>query len=66
MILMENEYRIHSFLKNEFVFILSGLCYNLYHLFQLIILENDDKKMRMNTFRAKCQKIAVSVSKHAR
>ena len=57
----------HSkFLKNEFEFLLSGLCYNIFHLFQMKILENEDRKIRMNTFRNKYQKIAVRVSKHAR
>lgn len=56
----------HEFLKNELEFLISGLCYNAFHLFQMKILEKEDKKMRMNTFRKKYQKIAVRVSKHAR
>ena len=35
-------------------------------MFQNMILENDDRKIRMNTYRSKYQKIAVRVVKHAR
>lgn len=57
----------HSkFSKNEFEFLLSGMCYNIFHLFQIKILEKEDRKIRMKTFRNKYQKIAVRVSKHAR
>ena len=55
-----------EFLKNEIEFLISSLSYNLFHIFQNIILENEDRKIRMNTFRSKYQKIAVRVVKHAR
>lgn len=55
-----------EFLKNEIEFLISILSYNLFHIFQNIILENNDRKIRMTTFRSKYQKIAVRVVKHAR
>ena len=54
-----------EFLKNEIEFLISSLSYNIFHMFQNMILENDDRKIRMNTYRSKYQKIAVLV-KHAR
>ena len=56
----------HDFEKNCFQFMISSLCYNIYHLFRLIVLEGKDRKIRMNTFRNKYQKIAVKVIRHAR
>ena len=55
-----------EFLKNEIEFLISSLSYNIFHMFQNMILENDDRKIRMNTYRSKHQKIAVRVVKHAR
>ena len=55
-----------TFIKNEFDFLLSSLAYNIYHLFQLDILEGNDHKIRMNTYRMKYEKIAVKVISHAR
>ena len=55
-----------EFLKNELEFLISSLSYNLFHIFQNIILENGDRKIRMNTFRSRYQKIAVRIVKHAR
>ncbi len=56
----------HDFEKNCFQFMISSLCYNIYHLFRLTILEGKDLQMRMNSFRCKYQKIAVKVVRHAR
>lgn len=55
-----------GFSKNEMEFLISCISYNLYHIFQETILEGEDKKIRMNTFRLRYQKIAVKVVKHAR
>lgn len=56
----------HEFEKNCMQFMISSLCYNLYHLFRLMILEGKDQLIRMNTYRSRYQKIAVKVVKHAR
>ncbi|NDO41982.1 hypothetical protein SAMN04489758_10557 [Thomasclavelia cocleata] len=45
---------------------IASLCYNIYHIFRLIVLEGTDLLMRMNSFRNKYQKIAVKVVRHAR
>lgn len=55
-----------EFEKNEMEFLISSLSYNLYHIFQNQILEKEDKKIRMNTYRLRYQKIAVKVVQHAR
>lgn len=55
-----------EFEKNEMEFLISSLSYNLYHIFQNQILEKQDQKIRMNTYRLKYQKIAVKVVQHAR
>lgn len=55
-----------EFEKNEMEFLISSLSYNLYHIFQNLILEKQDQKIRMNTYRLKYQKIAVKVVQHAR
>lgn len=55
-----------EFEKNEMEFLISSLSYNLYHIYQNQILEKDDKKIRMNTYRIRYQKIAVKVVQHAR
>jgi len=55
-----------EFFQNETEFLISCAAYNIFHLFQLEILEGDDKKIRMNTFRLSYQKIAVKVIRHAR
>lgn len=56
----------HEFEKNCMQFMISSLCYNMYHLFRLMILEGKDQLIRMNTYRSRYQKIAVKVVKHAR
>lgn len=56
----------HNFYENEMEFLISCLSYNLFHLFQNTVLLAEDKKIRMNTFRMKFQKIAVKVINHAR
>lgn len=55
-----------EFLKNEIEFLISGLSYNLYQMFKESILEGEDKKIRMKTFRINYQKIAIKVVKHAK
>ncbi|WP_365936224.1 transposase [uncultured Traorella sp.] len=45
-----------EFLKNEIEFFISSLSSNIFHIFQNTILKNDDRKIRMNTFRSKYQK----------
>lgn len=55
-----------DFVKNEMEFLISSISYNIFHVFQNEILENEDKKITMNTFRMYYQKIAVKVIKHAR
>jgi len=42
------------------------MAYNLFHLFQNLILKGTDQTITMNTFRIMFQKIAVKVSSHAR
>ena len=54
------------FVKNEMEFLISSISYNIFHVFQNEIFENEDKKITMNTFRMYYQKIAVKVIKHAR
>lgn len=56
----------HYFYENEMEFLISCLSYNLFHLFQNTVLLAEDKKIRMNTFRMKFQKVAVKVTRHAR
>ena len=55
-----------SFDANDFEFLLKSFAYNIYHIFQSEILEKDDRKMMMNTYRLRYQKIAVKVIHHAR
>ena len=54
------------FLENEMEFLISSMAYNLFHLFQNLILKGTDQTITMNTFRIMFQKIAVKVSSHAR
>ena len=54
------------FEENEIQFLISSLAYNVYHLFQNDVLDDDDKKMTMNSYRLKFQKIAVRVIRHVR
>ena len=56
----------NSFVENEMEFLISSFSYNLYHIFQSMILEGKDERIRMNTFRLRYQKIAVKVIQHAR
>lgn len=57
----------HSqFDKNDLEFLISSFAYNLFHIFQGMILENEDQKIMMNTYRIRYQKIAVKVIRHAR
>ena len=55
-----------EFVKNEMDFLISSLSYNLYHIYQKVVLEGKDQTIRMNTYRLKYQKIAVKVIQHAR
>ena len=55
-----------SFNANDFEFLIKSLSYNLYHIFQMEVLEKDDQKLMMNTFRIRYQKIAAKVIHHAR
>ena len=55
-----------SFNANDFEFLIKSLSYNLYHIFQMEVLEKDDQKLMMNTFRIRYQKIATKVIHHAR
>lgn len=54
------------FNQNDMEFLICCYAYNLFHMFQMSILENEDTKITMNTFRCKYQKIAVKVITHAR
>ena len=57
----------HSeFNKNEFEFLISAFCYNLFHIYQMTVLQGEDQKIMMNTYRIRYQKIAVKVINHAR
>ena len=51
---------------NDFEFLIKSLAYNLYHIFQMEVLEKDDQNLMMNTFRIRYQKIAAKVIHHAR
>lgn len=55
-----------SFNTNDFEFLIKSLAYNLYHIFQMEVLEKDDQNLMMNTFRIRYQKIAAKVIHHAR
>ena len=55
-----------QFDKNEMEFLISAMAYNLFHIYQAEILENEDQKITMNTYRIRYQKIAVRVIHHAR
>ena len=55
-----------DFVKNEMESLISFISYNIFHVFQNEILENEDKKITMNIFKMNYQKIAVKVIKHAR
>lgn len=55
-----------KFVQNEFQFLLCGIAYNIFHLFQCEILEGNDQRIRMNTYRTKYQKIGGKITKHAR
>ena len=37
-----------DFVKNEMDFLISSISYNIFHVFQNEILENEDKKITMN------------------
>lgn len=57
----------HSdFLENEMEWLISSMAYNLFHLFQNVILTGSDQTITMNTFRLQFQKIAVKITSHAR
>ena len=57
----------HSeFNKNEFEFLISAFCYNLFHIYQMTVLQGEDQKIMMNTYRIRYQKVAVKVINHAR
>ena len=54
-----------TFLQNEMDFLISAFAYNLFHIFQNTVLKGADRKITMNTFRLRFQKIAVKVTRHA-
>ena len=54
-----------EFWANEMDFLISAFAYNIFHLFQNMILKDSDKSITMNTFRSLFQKIAVKVVRHA-
>ena len=54
-----------EFWANEMDFLISAFAYNIFHLFQNMILKDSDKSITMNTFRFLFQKIAVKVVRHA-
>lgn len=66
MILMAAHCHIRVSIRMRWNFLISSFAYNLFHIFQQTILESNDQKMRMNTYRMKYQKIAVKVIRHAR
>lgn len=55
-----------KFYANAFEFLLKSLAYNIFHMFQYLIMEGTDRKMVASTFRKKYQKIAARLSSHAR
>ena len=55
-----------NFFENEIQFLISAISYNIFHIFQNIVLKGNDALMTMNSFRLKFQKIAVKVTSHAR
>lgn len=55
--------RFHA---NALEFFMKSLAYNLFHIFQLMVLEGSDRVMTADSFRKKYQKIASRLSEHAR
>lgn len=55
-----------AFFENEMQFLISSMAYNLFHIFQNLILTGNDRSITMNTFRMMFQKIAVKVVSHSR
>lgn len=55
-----------GFHANALEFFIKSLAYNLFHLFQLMVLEDGDRVMTADSFRKKSQKIASRLSARAR
>ena len=55
-----------SFHANALEFFMKALAYNLFHFFQQLVLEGEDKTLTAGTFRKKYQKVVSRLSKHAR
>lgn len=55
-----------TFTANTFEFLLKCLSYNLFRMFQILVLEGTDARMTCSSFRKKYQKTASRVSRHAR
>lgn len=55
-----------TFVENEMKFLISVLSYNLFHIFQNLVMTGDDRNIRMWTFRQKYLKIAGKIVRHGR
>lgn len=53
-----------SFIENTFEFLLKSLTYNLFKIFQRLVLKGRDRKMTVNTWRMVYQKVVAKIVKH--